>query len=1146
MTGGDSMDDVSRPDGPVSAHAVGRWTGAAAGRLKRGLQGLAVVALLAWGSAAWAQNVYQMYYVPVPEHEATLFNRDGLNIPATGATGATDVGISRLSISVVLPGTMIYYDHSEDGYENDITNPTQPTTSVWGDGNCENGHRPDITLLQCQGDPALDTFAAGDVVVLDHRYNVFTTDDSNCTSNAFPATASSPTDCRFNAGDRFGSNKALAVSRVFLNQNGSGGDLNMLTGSVEVEAVSYWGTEYVIPVGQNTETVVGGFSPFERVDVVVQASEPGTVIDVTGVAGGPATHTLGRGESIRLTGVQEGATITSNDSAKPVQVNLLTGDVWVSGVYASRWYRITPSEQWAHDYYSPVGETHPADDGRVAYYLYADSSFDVTVEQNGVASDATISLVAGQSHRYLVPPGQSGGLRFSAAEGNNFYAIAVVDAVLGQNGGNYDWGFSLVPTAGLTGQTVIGYSPGGTVGGAANPVWVVVTDDTTICVDYNRDGNIDHAVHLSRLQSVQVSRNDPGGMVGALIYSINKDGQSPFDLEPFQTPLAICDAAAATESDTQTDIAVVWGLNPLLAHASNDLDAGTTVLSVPKYGVSKRILPFPEYGNDADSSGTITPGDTIVWEIEVDNYGPLPLYGGELVDNLPEGVDFNAALSDDGWSCDDGQCTLVLGPAPIPAFTTARFSIAATIPDENEATGVVVGNIVMFYPPGGEEPLPSPEATAPVRYADVTTTLTLPPVFVPGGPTVATVNFGNVGEVNAANVGYTLTLPPGVANVTCSASCTFNPATGVVTFSGQPTSLSPGQWTGPIQVNFNAPDDPVPFDVESRVTTTSHQPVGHLTDTATAQTETGISGLVDVTTQVSPPAVGVINQPIHVPVSFTNYGPETAESVGYTVTLPTTGIGSVSCLPDPPYSCNYDSGTGEVTVSNLPEELASGESVNFTLVYTPIASGTFVVQTEIVTTSDEPLVHAPNSAQGPTVVVAALGGEGAPDVADPTVSISPPPTAEPGDEVRVPVTFTNLGPRLAEEVEYFVDIDGLPPGAVIRCEPDPPVACAYDGTTVTVTTGLPTELGNNQTVAFDLFYDAPTPPPGSPITVTVTGRVTTSTLESNLANNTATAQTLIGASPAEVAPIPTLRPLAMLLLVLAMAGLMMRRRLIRP
>ena len=56
---------------------------------------------------------------------------------------------------------MIIYDHWEDGYETDITNPKQVTTLVWGDGNPANGVAP--------GYPN-DIIPPGGNIVLDNQF----------------------------------------------------------------------------------------------------------------------------------------------------------------------------------------------------------------------------------------------------------------------------------------------------------------------------------------------------------------------------------------------------------------------------------------------------------------------------------------------------------------------------------------------------------------------------------------------------------------------------------------------------------------------------------------------------------------------------------------------------------------------------------------------------------------------------------------------------------------------------------------------------------------------------------------------------------------------------------------------------------------
>ena len=56
-------------------------------------------------------------------------------------------------MKIPYPGTVIIYDHWEDGYEAESNNPIQLTTETWGDGNLSNGIAPgyptDIFARRC-------------------------------------------------------------------------------------------------------------------------------------------------------------------------------------------------------------------------------------------------------------------------------------------------------------------------------------------------------------------------------------------------------------------------------------------------------------------------------------------------------------------------------------------------------------------------------------------------------------------------------------------------------------------------------------------------------------------------------------------------------------------------------------------------------------------------------------------------------------------------------------------------------------------------------------------------------------------------------------------------------------------------------------
>jgi uncharacterized repeat protein (TIGR01451 family) len=105
---------------------------------------------------------------------------------------------------------------------------------------------------------------------------------------------------------------------------------------------------------------------------------------------------------------------------------------------------------------------------------------------------------------------------------------------------------------------------------------------------------------------------------------------------------------------------------------------------------------------------------------------------------------------------------------------------------------------------------------------------------------------------------------------------------------------------------------------------------------------------------------------VNVPVTFGNLGTATATSLSYTLTLP-PGLSGVSCSGA---TCSYNSSTGVVTVTGLPDSLASGQTVNFTLNYTAPASGTVQVTSTVATRSSTDSNPNNNSASGRTAISA--------------------------------------------------------------------------------------------------------------------------------------------------------------------------------
>ncbi len=378
-----------------------------------------------------------------------------------------------------------------------------------------------------------------------------------------------------------------------------------------------------------------------------------------------------------------------------------------------------------------------------------------------------------------------------------------------------------------------------------------------------------------------------------------------------------------------------------------------------------------------------------------------------------------------------------------------------------------------------------------VDNADVTATVSAPVSTSAGGSVTVNVGFGNVGSQNAASTGYSITLPTGLANVNCGgATCNYDSATGVVSITGLPGSLSAGQWVA-MTLSYTAPASGS-VNLSATVTTTSGQGVNLAPDTAAGTTLIGGSSSADVLTKVFPPLSAVADGSVSVPVTYANVGASSATITAYTLALP-AGLTDVACNGSG-VTCTYNGATGDVNLSGLPATLTPGQSIPFTLTYTAPAAGSEVLVSSAITTSTAEVNTTNNSDSGRTTVM----GTG-PDV---TVTLTAPTTAAPGSLVSVPVNFGNVGDATAAGINYTLT---LPAGLSDVSCPSPAV-CVYDGGTGAVTvSGLPATLNSGEWTSLTLRYTAPV----SGVVISSASISTTTPGEANTANNTASSHTTV-------------------------------------
>ncbi|XWN29119.1 MAG: hypothetical protein ROR55_16560 [Devosia sp.] len=546
----------------------------------------------------------QTYYIPVREDD-TMIPGDTQGSSEIGR-GDGDQNLdtySLVSFGVAAAGTVIYYDHWEDGYDLNLTDPTnrQSTTLVFGDGDLSNNYDANGNLVLPAGSD--DLFEGGEAFNLSDTV-------------AVDRTAS---DILFDGSDKISATFPIAVSRLTAPQKDDGTVVSIATGAVEVQDTSKYGSQYIIPVGGdgsgNTDAPTGAF---DLAFAHVMAASPNTPVYLNGTL----VATLNTGETY-VASVVEGDKITTfpdgESDGNGVQVTLVTRDDGRE-YNEQRWYSLTPVEDWSNDYVTPVGTdtSFDSDEGLTAIWVFNPNDDAITVTVNtrdpddGSIDTATLTVPAGESVKTDDIPGGSGA-RLTSVGGETFYALTQTETV--GSGARSDWGHPLIPVEQLTSQGLITFGfgntdqlTGGDSGSSRSLTFVTPLEDAQINVDFDGDGTVDQVVIADALQSITFSDTDDN-MTGALIYA-HKVG----------------------DPTTPVDVAIAHGQNPAVnATESQSIDAGVVTVPLPEVFTSK----FSALSEDADGNGVVSPGDTITFTISTLNFGRVEIgEGGYVVEDF--------------------------------------------------------------------------------------------------------------------------------------------------------------------------------------------------------------------------------------------------------------------------------------------------------------------------------------------------------------------------------------------------------------------------------------------------------------------------------------------------------------------------------
>ena len=269
------------------------------------------------------------------------------------STGTKVGNTMKVTIAIIVgqTNTVIVYDQWEDGYENDLNNPTQPGTQIWGDGN---------TKTPAPGYPS-NILPAGAVILLT---NIVTLPRNPSVTN-------------FDGRDRIGASKPVVVTRAAWGVTPG----TVLTSASSVYDITRWGTNFFLPIGTNVNAAIQNFSYSAA---YIMACQNGTVvkIDYNGDGVFELTNTLSMGQNVVVPNVRAGAKIVSS---APVQVHEVTGRI--GSTYQSRSFSIRPMVQWGSSYHAAAGTTLASEVHNI--FVYNPYPTNITVQYQTAAGSGS-------------------------------------------------------------------------------------------------------------------------------------------------------------------------------------------------------------------------------------------------------------------------------------------------------------------------------------------------------------------------------------------------------------------------------------------------------------------------------------------------------------------------------------------------------------------------------------------------------------------------------------------------------------------------------------------------------------------------------------------------------------------------------------
>jgi uncharacterized repeat protein (TIGR01451 family) len=329
-----------------------------------------------------------------------------------------------------------------------------------------------------------------------------------------------------------------------------------------------------------------------------------------------------------------------------------------------------------------------------------------------------------------------------------------------------------------------------------------------------------------------------------------------------------------------------------------------------------------------DSPDPVLSGDTLTYNLTVQNNGPDDAPAATVTDTLPSGVDFVSATASNGaCSQASGIATCKLGAIANGASATVAVKVKPTSSGSITNNATVVGDDLKDATSFNDS---TDESTTVQDGADlaITQTDSADPVEI-GNTVTYTLAVRNNGILDATGVNVTDNLPAGLTYQSAT------PSQGSCSEAGGAISCALGSLANGADATIDvAATADTPGTVSNTAGVQADQPDGN-TQNNSATESTTIKGDADlaITNSDSPDPVGA-GQTLTYTLGVTNNGPNSAPSVTVTDNLP-SGVNYRSATPSQG-SCSQASGTVTCDLGAID----SSGSATVTITIVPPVAGT--------------------------------------------------------------------------------------------------------------------------------------------------------------------------------------------------------------